>query len=98
MLDFVLREAAQFRRTHGYDPNVVYLTEEHFHQLREALPLVFTDEPLVRLGFAIAILPKESLLYPRVAFMPRVEESNSRDLRETAAYCEWIEETAASDH
>ena len=98
MLDFVLREAAQFRRTHGYDPNVVYLTEEHFHQLRAALPLVFTDEPLIRLGFAIAILPKESLLYPRVAFVPRVQETSSRDLRETAAYCEWIEETAASDH
>lgn len=80
MLDYILMQAQNFHRSHGIEPNVVYLNDQHYFQLCEDLPDLFGKDPVIKLGFHIAILPSDTLTQPRVAWVPTRTPPLQRDV------------------
>lgn len=74
MLAFILRETDTFRRTHGFDPNVLYLNMKQFRALQVCVPELFEDGQSVSLGLSLVILPEDALSHPRVGFIRAIDE------------------------
>lgn len=66
MLSFLYRLIRGFQREHGFPPNVVYLSPQHYRALRDNLPDV-THEQTERFLQVHIVLDAEAL-HPHVAW------------------------------
>jgi len=66
MLSYLYRLAADYQRTHGCRPNLVYLNRQHYRMLCENLGGMHNEEQIARfLGMHVCICP--DLTHPDVA-------------------------------
>ncbi len=66
MLSYLYRLAADYERTHGCRPNLVYLNRQHYRMLRENLGGMDSEEQIARfLGMHVFICP--DITHPDVA-------------------------------
>ena len=70
MLSHILRQVQDFERRHGRRPNVVYINEDHLHVLRTDYPQLFRQDPVIELGFRIAVVSNLALTQPEAAWLP----------------------------
>ena len=67
MLSFLYRLATEFEREHGYRPNLLYISPQHFQSLRHDLASIQGLGELVRfLGMEIVIEPDAG--HPQVSY------------------------------
>lgn len=69
MLSYILNIYQNYRRVHGYNPNTIYLNEEHYAVLCEELPMLNDGPYDLDLGFKILLYPVKSLRHPRAAYV-----------------------------
>lgn len=74
MLSFLYRLARTFHREHGYKPNVVVMSRQHFRQLQQSLP-VFADSTDLARQIGMDIILSEDCLHPHVAWLPQVRRA-----------------------
>ncbi len=68
MLSFIVGLCTNFRRQHGFAPNVLYVSQEQFQRLRDDLEGLHDYERIRdRLGMDIMI--SEEVLHPRVGWI-----------------------------
>ncbi len=75
MLAYVLNLVQQYERTHGREPNTLFINPQHAQALEESCPGLLSDQPPIPLGLAVQIRPASSLPHPHVAYLdtPRME-------------------------
>jgi hypothetical protein len=67
MLSFIYRLVKQFESGHGYRPNLLEISPEHFSLLRQSLPLLSQRDELNRF-LGMRILFSRDAVHPRVAW------------------------------
>lgn len=68
MLSYLYRLAADYERTHGCRPNLVYLNRLHYRMLRENLGGMDDEQQIARfLGMNVFICP--DITHPDVAWI-----------------------------
>lgn len=73
MLSIIFRLSNEFESNHGYRPNVIYLNEFHYNQLKREVALASQMEPMVQfLGMCIVISNDGEC--PRVASINKLRE------------------------
>lgn len=70
MLSHILRQVQEFERRHGRRPNVVFINEGHLAALKDGYPNLFCDDPVIKLGFRIAVVSNLALTQPEAAWLP----------------------------
>jgi len=74
MLSHILRQVQDFERRHGQRPNVVFVNEDHLAALQADYPRLFRQDPVIELGFRIAVVSNLALTQPEAAWLPeRIE-------------------------
>ena len=67
MLSFIYRLVKQFDASHGYPPNLLEISPEHFSLLKQSLPLLTRRNDMRRfLGMRIIVC--RDAIHPRVAW------------------------------
>ena len=67
MISFILRLIDEFKREHGYQPNLLYLNEFHFNHLKSG----FTEDfslPLMCEVFQMELIVNREVVHPHVAW------------------------------
>ncbi len=67
MISHILSQVARFRRTHGYNPNTLFISPTHCTALEESCPGIFSSHPPVQLGLTIQIATDR--IHPEVGFV-----------------------------
>ena len=70
MLKQILRQVRDFKRRHGLGPSVVFVNQSHYAVLRQKYPAFFDENPSVRFGFQVLVVPNEVIAYPELVWLP----------------------------
>ncbi len=69
MLSFIVQLSSRFERKHGVRPNLLYLSNEHFQQLQEALSGTQDMADLLQ-HLDMELIISRDAIHPRVAWSP----------------------------
>ena len=67
MLSFIYRLVKQFEASHGYPPNLLQISPEHYSLLKESTPLLSHHEDL-RKFLGMRIIFSRDAVHPHVAW------------------------------
>lgn len=67
MISYILRLIDEFKREHGYQPNLLYLNEFHLTHLKSGLADDFTL-PLMCELFQLELIVDREVIHPHVAW------------------------------
>ncbi len=67
MLSFIYQMVCAFQREHGFRPNVLYISPEHFERLRDEFANP-DDMRAIRRVLAMEILMRRGAAHPRVGW------------------------------
>lgn len=76
MLSFLFRLIRAFRREHGYSPNTVVMSTQHYQRLRAEIPEMRDYDSVSRFLLLEIILSEESV-HPHVRWMPQAQKHSS---------------------
>jgi hypothetical protein len=76
MLSFLYRLIRAFHQEHGYTPNVVTMSKEHYRQLRADMPEI-QDYDNVSRFLMLEIILSEDSVHPHVGWMPQAQDRAS---------------------
>jgi hypothetical protein len=76
MLSFLYRLIRAFRREHGYSPNTVVMSAQHYQQLRADIPEM-QDYDSVSRFLMLEIILSEDSVHPHVGWMPQAQQRSS---------------------
>jgi hypothetical protein len=68
MLSFLYSEIESFRQEHGYLPNLVYMSANHYQQLVESLPKCRNHDDIVRF-IEMEVVISADAMHPHVAWI-----------------------------
>jgi uncharacterized protein (DUF1697 family) len=76
MLSFLYRIVRAFRQEHGYSPNVVVMSAQHYQRLLENVPEM-VDYGSVSRFLRMEIILSEESVHPHVAWMTQAQNKFS---------------------
>ena len=74
MLSFLYRLIRAFHQEHGYSPNVVVMSSQHYQQLMESVPEL-REYANVRRFLRMEVILSEDCVHPHVAWLRQAQRA-----------------------
>ena len=73
MISYILRLIDEFKREHGYQPNLLYLNEFHFNHLKSGFAEDYTLQVMCEV-FQMELIVNREVIHPHVAWTHTAEK------------------------